>query len=69
MQPSVRKFTREEENGKLAASDDTAQSGVATAPWAVSTCECITELNRPQAGGYTVNVQKKSARGKPSRAL
>jgi len=29
--------------------------------WAVSTCECITELDRPQAGGYSTKV-KKSAR-------
>ena len=34
---------------------------VATALWAVSTCECITELDRPQAGGYSTKG-KKSAR-------
>jgi hypothetical protein len=34
---------------------------VATALWAVATCECITELDRPQAGGYSTKV-KKSAR-------
>lgn len=37
------------------------RASVATALWAVSTCECIIELDRPQAGGYSTKV-KKSAR-------
>ena len=47
---------------------------VATALWAVSTCECITELDRPQVrtrdgfvlrrtDGYSTKVQKKRPRG------
>ena len=36
---------------------------VATALWAVATCECITELDRPQAGGYSTKVKKKRPRG------
>jgi hypothetical protein len=36
--------------------------------WAVSTCKCITELDRPQAGGYSIK-RKKSAREVFSRAL
>ena len=35
---------------------------VATALWAVSICECTTELDRPQAGGYRNQAAKKSAR-------
>ena len=35
---------------------------VATALWAVSTCECTTELDRPQAGGYRIKLQKKRPR-------
>ncbi len=68
MQSPGNKFTREERNGKLAGSDRIARASVATALWAVSTCKCITELDRPQAGGYSINC-KKSAHGKFSQAL
>jgi hypothetical protein len=67
MQSPGGKFTREERNGKLDASDRIARASVATALWAVSTCECITELDRPQAGGRSTKVKKAPARF--SRAL
>ena len=68
MQSPGSKFTREERNGKLAASDRIARASVATALWAVSTCKCITELDRSQAGDYSIKC-KKSAREVFSRAL
>ena len=61
MQPRFCKLPEKNATGNSLLRIDLRVRDVATALWAVSTCECITELDRPQPGGYRFKL-KKSAR-------
>jgi hypothetical protein len=61
MQPRGRKLPEKNATGNSLLRID-SRASVATALWAVSTGECITELDRPQAGGYSTKVEKKRPR-------
>ena len=60
MQPRSRKLPEKNARGNSLLRIEWRDALVATALWAVAICECITELDRPQAGGYS--TKKKSAR-------